>query len=184
MTTRPVTDATGLANKTLWTGTDGRQAPVTTSRSTLSFTGSGNYAYAAFAPGATADWANYTASARITNLRPPPHTSGATGTLSVRVGSRHELSVGVSHHHVRIQHGTSGDRRTVLSQPLPTADTHQITIQVHANRTIVTVDGAPTYHTPTPPGPQASGGLAASSYRPDTNSPFARISSINLQKSF
>ncbi|MEU9008430.1 polysaccharide deacetylase family protein [Streptomyces sp. NPDC048479] len=113
----------------------------------------GSYAYASYAPYATADWIDYTASTDIGGL----NSRGPRGNLLVRVGSTSVLAVRVSRDTAQI--AAAGDDVVLVRRDLLPSARHHVEVTVSGTRTVAVIDGTVRLSVQSPPGPSSRGGI-------------------------
>ena len=159
-----------------WLAENGRQASVATAGRSISFRDNRKtWAYAAYAPGATADWSSYRLAVTAAGLRLP---ANPTATLSVRLGSPAQLSVSVSNHYVMVSSADLSRRRIRVGRDLLAADSHRIVIVVRPGRTKIMVDGAVLVTLRARRGRGGTGGFALAAFRSDRRRPFPFFTGI------
>jgi len=152
---------------------------------------SGDWDYAAYAPGATADWDSYEISADITAL---DSRANPSATVSVRVGSPSQLNVSVANHYLQVRWGSVQNRAITLARPLRASLSHRVTVRVFRDTTVVLVDGRvvmsgtcanqPSCASAAAAGHGGSGstgGFALSGFRPDRHRPFAHFDHVTVR---
>lgn len=176
----PVADMSNFDKRTYWEALDGNAADVTIAgRDVLFKSKHSRWAYAAFAPGATADWHGYRITVEITGLS---YQANSTATISVRLGSAAQLNIGVANHYLKVRLGGVRTRKIALAKRLPASSAHRVTIQVKPATTIVFIDGQVIMRKPVVHGPSSTGGFAVSSFRSDTKLAFPRFTDIDLKQ--
>jgi poly-beta-1,6-N-acetyl-D-glucosamine N-deacetylase len=175
----PVADTAGFADRDRWLSEKSGLANVTVARRTVIFQGrQERWAYAAYAPGGSADWDDYQIMARITGLNPRTNPSA---TISVRLGSAAQLNVSIANHYVKVRPGSLRSTTIALARALPARRTHQVTIKVRGRLSVLSVDGQVLLRRRVTPGPTSTGGFALASFRSVRARPFPRIKVIALR---
>ena len=111
------------------------------------------YVTGSWAPQRTADWVDYTVSARIEGLRPDGRTSAG---LTVRVGSGAEVRLRVSEHTLQV---SGPGRESAVTRTLSSSGAHQVSVTVRDGSTVVTVDGTTRVVVASVRGPSTTGGF-------------------------
>ena len=189
MASLPVADTSSFDDHSQWLGLNGATANIVLRKRNIILQGRRKWNYAAYAPGATADWDAYEISVDIRFLNYRVHGSA---TISVRVGSRSQLNISVASHYMAARLGAVQGGATALARVLPTAPVHRVTIKVLPDTTVVFVDGQVVMFwmcgnhsscvAAVTPGRFGSGGFALSGFRSGTNQPFARFDDVTVER--
>jgi poly-beta-1,6-N-acetyl-D-glucosamine N-deacetylase len=184
----PVANTNSFDDRVQWLTSNATTANVALAGRNVALEGRGKWDYAAYAPGATADWDSYEISAEIASLT---SRADASATISVRVGSSAQLNVSVANHYMDVTLGSVLAGVNVLAKDLPAAAAHRVTIDVFPDATVVSVDsevamswactGELSCFPPTN-SPSSTGGFALSGFRPDVSAPFARFSDVTVER--
>jgi poly-beta-1,6-N-acetyl-D-glucosamine N-deacetylase len=184
----PVADTSSFDDRLQWLTSNATTASVALAGREVALEGRGKWNYAAYAPGATADWDGYEISAEITPLSARADPSA---TISVRVGSAAQLNVSVANHYLNVTLGSVLAGVTVLAKDLPAASSHRVTIDVFPDTTVVSIDNEVTMSWacargfgcfPPTNSPSSTGGFAFSGFRPDASAPFARFDDVTVEQ--
>jgi poly-beta-1,6-N-acetyl-D-glucosamine N-deacetylase len=184
----PVADTSTFDDRVQWLAPNTTTATVSLTGREVMLEGQGKWNYAAYAPGATADWDGYEISAEIA-----PLSSGTdpSATISVRVGSAAQLNVSVANHYMDVTLGNVLAGVTVLAKELPAALAHRVTIDVFPDATVVSVDSEVAMSwactgdvscVPPTNSPSTTGGFALSAFRRDASAPFARFDDVTVER--
>jgi poly-beta-1,6-N-acetyl-D-glucosamine N-deacetylase len=180
MASLPVADTSSFDDPARWQAPDGRTPDIALARRSVTFTDGKRWNYAAYAPGATADWVGYEISADIGGLS---YRADPSATVSVRVGSAAQLNVSVANHYLEVRLGSVQDRVVALTRDLTAATVHRITVKVAPDSTVVSVDGRMILSRAClASGGCGSGGFALAGFRPDPRRPFARFSHVTVRR--
>jgi biofilm PGA synthesis lipoprotein PgaB len=185
----PTGDTGSFDDPAQWQGPTGDRADIVLHARDVSLRSErGDWDYAAYAPGPTADWDNYKISAVITALNSRANPSA---TISVRVGSLSQLNVSVANHYLQIRLGTVRNPAVALARHLHASSSHRVTIQVLPDTTNVLVDGRvvmswtcanqPSCAPLTTSAHSSTGGFALSGFRPDRHQPFAHFGDVMVE---
>lgn len=176
----PVADTTDFAGRDRWLGEDGKPANVVVAGHKVIFLGGRvRWAYAAYAPGGSADWDNYDVSARINGLDPDANPSA---TISVRIGSADQFNVSIANHYLKVRPGDLHGRTVVLARALTASREHLVTIEVRRRVSVLSVDGQVILRQRVTPGPSSTGGFSVASFRSRAATPFPRIDVVSLRR--
>jgi hypothetical protein len=186
----PTGDTTSFDDYARWQAPDGDHADIgLAGRDVRLRAPHKDWDYAAYAPGATADWDNYEISAVVTGLS---YRANPSATISVRVGSQSQLNVSVANHYLELRTGSVRNQATVLARDLHASVTHRVTVRAFRDTTVVLVDGRIVMSwacpdqssclSPITPGHSSTGGFALSGFRPDRNRPFARFDDVTVRR--
>lgn len=181
----PVAGGNILKDRARWEYEGAKTTHLAIAGRNITFAGGhARWAYAAYAPGAAADWDGYRITTKIANLTP---TANPTATISVRLGSGSQLNVSVANHYVEVRPGDIRSRRVARAKDLPASSTHRVTLQVWPSLTVVSIDGRVIWEKliwgkPVTPGPASTGGFALSSFRSHTHRPFPRFSGFTVRR--
>lgn len=189
MASLPVADTRSFDDPARWQASNGGPADVALAQRSVIFNGRKRWNYAAYAPGATADWVGYEISADLHALS---YRADPSATLSVRLGSPSQLNVSVANHYLTVTLGGVQDPAVALTRNLPVAVVHRVAVKVFRHRTAVLVDGRlivsrSCAHRSRHPlsamsGRCGAGGFALSGFRPDPGRPFARFSHVSVRR--
>ncbi len=176
MTSLPAGRLRTLDDASRWVGADGKQPAITINKRQVVFqNGHARWAYAAFAPGETADWDNYRIAAQIGKL---DYHANPSATISVRLGSGSELNVRLANHYVEVTLGDIRSRMVAIARDLPAASSHVVAIEVRRRTTVVSVDGKIVMRKHAAPGPSSTGGFALSAFRVSRGYGYPRFRAI------
>jgi len=179
VTSQPVASP-GSTDRARWLAEDGNTAHLGIAGRNITFKGRhATWAYAAYAPGGTADWDGYSVTTKIASLTPLANPSA---TISVRLGSRSQLNVSVANHYVEVKLGGVRTSRVARARALPASPAHRITIRVQPRLTVVSIDGQVIWKKPVAPGPSSTGGFALSAFRHDPHSQFPRFGAFTVRR--
>lgn len=191
----PAGDVGSFDDPARWQGSNGDPADIVLrDRDVRLRSKHGDWDYAAYAPGATADWDNYEISADITGL---DFRANPSATISVRVGSSSQLNVSVANHYLQVRWGSMQNRAITLARHLRASVSHRVTVRVFRDTTVVLIDGrvvmsgtcanqpsCASLATPGHPatgGAASTGGFALSGFRPDRHRPFAHFDHVTVR---
>jgi poly-beta-1,6-N-acetyl-D-glucosamine N-deacetylase len=175
-----IADESKLNDRTRWENRSGKEAKIAIKGGGLVFEDkNATWAYAAYNPGATADWDGYAISVKVMGLDPATNPSA---TVSVRVGSASQLNVSISNHYMEVRLGDVSAVTTILRKGLPAATAHSIILRVYPDVTVVYVDGIRVIQRPDKIGPTSTGGFALSSFRTNRVQPFASFGDLALRR--
>jgi peptidoglycan/xylan/chitin deacetylase (PgdA/CDA1 family) len=191
----PTGDVGSFDDPARWQGSNGDPADIVLrDRDVRLRSKHGDWDYAAYAPGATADWDNYEISADIAGLG---FWANPSATISVRVGSSSQLNVSVANHYLQVRWGSVQNRAITLARHLRASVSHRVTVRVFRDTTVVLIDGrvvmsgtcasrpscaslaAPGH--PATGGAASTGGFALSGFRPDRHRPFAHFDHVTVR---
>lgn len=186
----PAGDTSSFDDYARWQAPNGKRADIgLAGRDVWLKVRHGDWDYAAYAPGSTADWDNYEISAVITDLS---YRANPSATISVRIGSQSQLNVSVANHYLELRVGNVRNQATVLARDLHASFTHRVTVRVFRDVTMVLVDGRvvmswacpdqPSCTSPITSSHSSTGGFALSGFRPDRNRPFARFDDVTVSR--
>lgn len=176
----PVARTGIVTDRARWLAEDGNTAHLRIAGKNITFKdGHATWAYAAYAPGGTADWDGYSVTTKIANLTLPANPNA---TISVRLGSRSQLNVSVANHYVEIRLGSVRTSRVARGKALPASAAHRVTIQVQPRLTVVSIDGQVIWKKPVTPGPSSTGGFALSAFRHDPHGPFPAFGAFTVRR--
>jgi biofilm PGA synthesis lipoprotein PgaB len=177
----PVASPGIVTDRARWLAEDGNTAHLGISGRNITFKdGHATWAYAAYAPGETADWDGYSITTRIAGLT--PRRASPSATISVRLGSRSQLNVSVANHYVEVKLGSVRSSRVARGKDLPASPVHRVSIQVRPALTVVSIDGQVIWKKPVSPGPSSTGGFALSGFRHDPHGRFPRFSALTVRR--
>jgi hypothetical protein len=176
----PVASPAVVTDRARWLAEDGNTAHLGIAGKNIRFEDRhAKWAYAAYAPGGTADWDGYSIRTKITNLT---LLANPSATVSVRLGSRSQLNVSVANHYVEVKLGGVRTSRVAREKALPASPAHRVTIQVQPRLTVVSIDGQVIWKKPVTPGPASTGGFALSAFRHDPHGPFPRFGAFTVKR--
>jgi poly-beta-1,6-N-acetyl-D-glucosamine N-deacetylase len=176
----PVASPAVVTDRTRWLAEDGNTAHLGIAGRNITFKGRhATWAYAAYAPGGTADWDGYSITTKIADLTLPANPNA---TISVRLGSRSQLNVSVANHYVEVKLGSVRTSRVARGKALSASAAHRLTVRVQPRLTVVSIDGQVIWKKPVIPGPSSTGGFALSAFRHDPHSQFPRFGAFTLRR--
>jgi hypothetical protein len=111
--------------------------------------GPGQYLAALHSPGRSADWVDYRVTANVGDLG--SRAGGPTGSVFALLESDEQVQVAVSATHARVLLGSNPTtRRVIAEQPMRSADSRLVTVDVTADELSVVVDGVELARTALP----------------------------------
>ena len=163
MTSLPACDVAALSDRRRWQTEGGKAAAIRTAGRRVVFRRShSRWAYAAFAPGATADWDSYRLTTTVRHL---DYLANPSATIIVRLGSRSQLNVRVANHYVEVTVGDIRRGKLVLARGLPATAAHRVSVRVVRARTVLLIDGKLVLRRRAAPGPPSPGGFPLAGLR-------------------